>query len=191
MWYAEDRLGKERIRGAYAWRSYLKYVSSFPSFLHPLTRPLTIIQNSNSGHITLGSDFPVESIDPLKGFYAAVTRKSPEGKSPHGKRGWYPEQRLSRVEVLRGFTVWGKSSRVFIVCLMSYEREMTSSPSGSFLLGAYASFSEDRVGSLTSGKKFDAVIWDDDLLTVPEDEMLDVKVKGVIVDGKLVWGTLG
>lgn len=59
------------------------------------------------------------------------------------------------------------------------------------LLGAYASFSEDLVGSLTLGKKFDAVIWDDDLLTVPEDEMLDVKVKGVIVDGKLVWGTLG
>ncbi|OXB36538.1 hypothetical protein LQV05_004837 [Cryptococcus neoformans] len=141
MWYAEDRLGTERIRGAYVWRSYL----------------------NNSGHITLGSDFPVESLDPLKGFYAAVTRRSPEGKSPHGKGGWYPEQRLSRVEALRGFTVWG----------------------------AYASFSEDLVGSLTPGKKFDAVIWDDDLLTVPEDEMLDVKVKGVIVDGKLVWGTLG
>lgn len=114
MWYAEDRLGAERIRGAYAWRSYLKYVSNFLSIFHPLAHPITIIQNSNSGHITLGSDFPVESIDPLKGFYAAVTRRSPEGKSPHGKGGWYPEQKLSRVEALRGFTVWGKSQEGFL-----------------------------------------------------------------------------
>lgn len=40
------------------------------------------------GRITLGSDFPVESVDPLKGFYAAVTRLDENGKSPMGKGGW-------------------------------------------------------------------------------------------------------
>jgi predicted amidohydrolase YtcJ len=43
-------------------------------------------------------------------------------------------------------------------------------------------------GSLTPGKRFDAVIWDDDLMTVSQDEMLDVRVKGTIIDGRLVWG---
>lgn len=83
MWYAEDRLGPERIKGAYAWRSYL----------------------SHGGRIALGSDFPVESPDPLKGFYAAVTRRGEDGRSPHGPGGWYPSEKLSRLEALRGFTV--------------------------------------------------------------------------------------
>lgn len=43
----------------------------------------------HGGRITLGSDFPVESIDPLKGFYAAVSRRSEDGKSPMGPDGWY------------------------------------------------------------------------------------------------------
>nr|ODN86000.1 amidohydrolase [Cryptococcus depauperatus CBS 7841] len=140
MWYAEDRLGPERIKGAYAWRSHL----------------------SHGGHMALGSDFPVESIDPLEGFYAAVTRKDRVGNSPHGKKGWYIQEKLTRVEALRGMTVWG----------------------------AYASFSEDRVGSLTPGKKFDAVLWNGDLLSVLDDEILNVEVKAVIVDGKLVYGSL-
>ncbi|WVF70416.1 hypothetical protein IAT40_005206 [Kwoniella sp. CBS 6097] len=139
MWYAEDRIGHERMKGAYAWRSYLR----------------------NDGRIALGSDFPVESIDPLKGFYAAVTRLSEDGRSPHGRQGWYPHEKLTREEALRGMTVDA----------------------------AYASFS-NITGSLTPGKRFDAVIWDDDLLTVPENEMLEVKAKAVIVDGKLVWGEL-
>ncbi|WWD00123.1 hypothetical protein V866_007031 [Kwoniella sp. B9012] len=140
MWYAEDRLGPERIKGAYAWRSYLNH----------------------GGRITLGSDFPVESIDPLKGFYAAVTRLSEDGRSPHGKEGWYPTEKLTRIEAMRGMTIDG----------------------------AYASFS-NITGSLTPGRKFDAIIWDDDLMRVPDDELLDVKVQGVIVDGKIVWGSLG
>lgn len=137
MWYAEDRLGPDRIKGAYAWRSYL----------------------SAGGRIALGSDFPVESPDPLKGFYAAVSRRSEEGTSPHGRGGWYPEEKLSRVEALRGFTV---------------------DP-------AYASFS-NNTGSLTPGMRFDAVLWDDDLMSVDEDEMLGVKVKATILDGRIVYG---
>ena len=52
--------------------------------------------------ITLGSDAPVEDINPLAGFYAAITRVSPDGGSPHGPGGWFPEQRISRREALRG-----------------------------------------------------------------------------------------
>lgn len=139
MWYAEDRLGSERIKGAYAWRTYLDL----------------------GGRITLGSDFPVESIDPLRGFYAAVTRRAEDGSSPGGTGGWYPDQKLTREEALRGFTV---------------------DP-------AYASFS-NITGSLTPGKRFDAVVWDDDLMSVEEDEMLEVRVKATIIDGKLVWGRI-
>ncbi|WVR04266.1 hypothetical protein IAU60_001266 [Kwoniella sp. DSM 27419] len=139
MWYAEDRIGPERIKGAYAWRTYLNH----------------------GGRIALGSDFPVESIDPLKGFYAAVTRCAEDGSSPHGPGGWYPAEKLNREEALRGMTVDA----------------------------AHASFS-NITGSLTPGKRFDAVVWDDDLLTVPENEILEVKAKAVIVDGKLVWGRL-
>jgi predicted amidohydrolase YtcJ len=54
---------------------------------------------------------------------------------------------------------------------------------------AYASFS-NITGSLTPGKRFDAVIWDDDLLTVPQEEILEMRAKGTIIDGRLVWGRL-
>lgn len=63
---------------------------------------------SQGGRIALGSDFPVESIDPLKGFYAAVTRLSEAGQSPHGPDGWYSSMKLSRQEALRGMTVDGE-----------------------------------------------------------------------------------
>ncbi|PSR72159.1 hypothetical protein PHLCEN_2v11951 [Hermanssonia centrifuga] len=66
MWYAEERLGPERVKGLYAFRSIVDH----------------------GGRITLGSDFPVEGVNPLAGFYAAVTRLSPEGTSPHGPEGW-------------------------------------------------------------------------------------------------------
>jgi predicted amidohydrolase YtcJ len=50
----------------------------------------------------------VESINPLKGFYAAVTRLSELGTSPHGEEGWYANMKLTREEALRGMTVDGK-----------------------------------------------------------------------------------
>ncbi|BEJ17099.1 hypothetical protein CspHIS471_0605000 [Cutaneotrichosporon sp. HIS471] len=137
MWYAESRLGPDRIKGAYAWRTYL----------------------DSGGRIALGSDFPVESPDPLKGFYAAVTRRAEDGTSPHGSGGWYPNEKLTRVEALRGFTADA----------------------------AFAAFSEDT-GSLTKGMRFDAVLWDDDLMEVEEDEMLRTKVRATILDGRIVYG---
>ena len=80
MPWAEDRVGPERIRGAYAWRRVLEA----------------------GGRLALGSDFPVERVDPLLGLYAAVTRQDLDGR-PAG--GWQPDQRLDRTEVLRGFTL--------------------------------------------------------------------------------------
>lgn len=79
MPWAQDRLGPVRIRGAYAWQR---------------------LQGSGV-KLALGSDFPVESVDPRRGLHAAVTRQ--DGKD-HPADGWMPDQRLSAAEALRGFT---------------------------------------------------------------------------------------
>ncbi len=80
MYWAEDRVGPERIRGGYAWQR-----------LRELGVPLA-----------LGSDFPVEKPDPLLGLYAAVARQDEQGW-PEG--GWHPDQRLTREQALYGFTL--------------------------------------------------------------------------------------
>jgi hypothetical protein len=79
MPWAEARVGRERLAGAYAWRRYLQ----------------------SDVRLALGSDFPVESIDPRLGLYAAVTRQDPAGEPPGG---WLPDQKLTPAEALRGFT---------------------------------------------------------------------------------------
>jgi predicted amidohydrolase YtcJ len=79
MPWAERRLGPKRIRGAYAWRSLEKA----------------------GVRLAGGSDFPVESENPLLGFYAAVTRQDLSGAPPGG---WRPEERLTRAEALALFT---------------------------------------------------------------------------------------
>jgi predicted amidohydrolase YtcJ len=79
MPWAEKRLGPDRIAGAYAWR-----------------------QLKNAGaRLAGGSDFPVESENPLLGFYSAVTRQDLDGKPPGG---WRPKERLTRAEALALFT---------------------------------------------------------------------------------------
>jgi hypothetical protein len=80
MYWAEQRVGPERIRFAYAWRALLE----------------------RGARLALGSDFPVEEVNPMLGIYAAVTRQD-LAKWPEG--GWYPEQRILRAEALRGFTL--------------------------------------------------------------------------------------
>ncbi|GAA97156.1 uncharacterized protein L969DRAFT_42432 [Mixia osmundae IAM 14324] len=82
MGYAEDRLGPERIRTAYAWRTFL---------------------NANVS-IVLGSDFPVESANPFQGMHSAISRLDLNEQSPHGPQGWYSDQVLTRQEALAGFT---------------------------------------------------------------------------------------
>jgi len=81
MGWAEARLGADRITQAYAYRNLLETNGWFPN----------------------GSDFPVEQINPLLGFYAAVTRQDLQG---HPSGGWFPEQRLTRQEALRAMTIW-------------------------------------------------------------------------------------
>jgi predicted amidohydrolase YtcJ len=66
---------------------------------------LITVNSRLGGRVALGSDFPVESIDPLKGFFAAISRTNEKGESPHGPDGWYPEQKLTREQALRGFTI--------------------------------------------------------------------------------------
>ncbi|KAF5371769.1 hypothetical protein D9758_003581 [Tetrapyrgos nigripes] len=140
MWYGEQRLGSVRVRGLYAYREMI----------------------SGGARITLGSDIPVENINPLEGFYAAITRTDKDGKSPHGPGGWFPDQKLTRTEALRGMTI---------------------DP-------AYASFSEDILGSLEPGKKADYVVLSKDIMTIEPQEILDVKVLATILDGKVVYGQL-
>ncbi len=80
MPWAEQRVGAERIAGAYVWRSIW----------------------DSGAHVAAGSDFPVERVAPLLGVYAAVTRQDAEG-NPAG--GWHPEQLLTLEEAIRAFTV--------------------------------------------------------------------------------------
>lgn len=81
MRWAEQRLGSERIKYAYAYNTLLKY----------------------AGKLVLGTDFPIEGINPLETFYAAISRKDKEG-NPKG--GFYPDEALSREDALRGMTIW-------------------------------------------------------------------------------------
>lgn len=81
MPWAGVRLGADRLRGAYAWRSLLDAGSVIPG----------------------GSDFPVEHPNPLLGFYAAITRQDLSG---HPADGWQPDQRMTREEALLSFTGW-------------------------------------------------------------------------------------
>lgn len=85
MYWAQDRLGPEREKGAYAYKKLL----------------------DQAGIIALGTDFPVEKVSPFLTFYAAVTRKDTKDY-PEG--GYMPEQALSREEALRGMTIWAAYS---------------------------------------------------------------------------------
>lgn len=81
MYWAGDRLGPQREAHAYAYKTLLK----------------------SAGRIALGTDFPVEEVNPFLTFYAAVGRQDLEGY-PDG--GYRPEEALSREEALRGMTIW-------------------------------------------------------------------------------------
>lgn len=81
MYWAEDRLGTNRLRSAYAYKDLLR----------------------QNGWMVLGTDFPVEDISPFKTFYAAVVRKDAAGYPPEG---FQMENALTREEALRGITIW-------------------------------------------------------------------------------------
>lgn len=81
MYWAEERLGTDRLAGAYAGKALLE----------------------QNGWIPLGTDFPVEDINPMKTFYAAVTRQDSAG---YPATGFQPQNALTREEALRGMTIW-------------------------------------------------------------------------------------
>ncbi len=138
MYWAEERVGPARIEGAYAWRRFL-----------------------DAGcRIANGSDFPVENTNPLWGFYAAITRQDHEGW-PEG--GWRPQERMTRREALRSFTIDG----------------------------AYAAFQEDALGSLEAGKLADIVVTTNDIMVIAPDVVLDTEVELTILGGAIVYTRAG
>jgi predicted amidohydrolase YtcJ len=85
MYWAEDRVGPERIKGGYAYKDLLtKY-----------------------GKVALGTDFPVEKVNPMLTFYAAVARKD---LNNYPKNGFQMENALNREETLKGMTIWAAYS---------------------------------------------------------------------------------
>ena len=99
MYWAEARLGHERLRSAYALKALLNMTRGF--VLEGPPGPMDTIQSAEC--LALGSDFPVESINPLFGFFAAVGRKDQSGW-PEG--GWQMENALTREQALKGMTIW-------------------------------------------------------------------------------------
>lgn len=85
MYWAQDRLGKERIKTAYAYEDLLK----------------------QNGWLPLGTDFPVEEISPMKTFYAAVSRKDAKN---YPANGFQKENALTRQQALKGMTIWAAKS---------------------------------------------------------------------------------
>lgn len=132
--FAPDRLGDERLNGAYAWQSLIK----------------------SGAIVAAGSDAPVEVGDPIIEFYAATVRRDLKGFAADN---WHLEERVSRRDALKMFTIWP----------------------------AYARFSEDRLGSIKVGKLADFSIFSDDLMTVPDSELLAVKPVLTIINGKIAW----
>lgn len=85
MYWAADRLGSERMKGAYPFKHLLR----------------------ETGWIALGTDFPIEDISPMKTFYAAIARKDSKGWPPEG---FHMENALTREETLKGMTIWAARS---------------------------------------------------------------------------------
>jgi len=140
LMYCEQRFGKERCEGVYAWRSLLEA----------------------GARLAFGSDWPVEPLNPMRGLYSCVARKSIDFGIPEG--GWFPGQRLTMAEAIKHFT----------------------------LGSAYASHEEDIKGSLEVGKLADMVILSRDLFTIEPEEILETRVLYTILGGKIVYkGTKG
>jgi predicted amidohydrolase YtcJ len=137
MSWAEDRLGPERIEGAYAWRTLRR--SGVP--------------------LLLSSDLPGSEHSIFYGLHAAITRRN-ESLDPPG--GWYPEQRLTAEEALRGYTTWA----------------------------AWAALLELTTGTLTEGRWADVTVMDIDPLVVGATEpekLLKGQILVTLVAGQVAY----
>ena len=134
MNWADERLGEDRLKKAYAYKELLDW----------------------SGKIALGTDFPVEKVNPLFTFYSAVARKDVDGNP---SKGFLKENALTRVEALKGMTIWA----------------------------AYSNFEDSFKGSIERGKVADFVILTNDIMEVPEEEIKNVGILATIVNGSIVF----
>lgn len=133
--WAIDRLGEKRItEGAYVWQKLLQ----------------------SGAKIVNGTDAPVEPLNPIPSFYASVSRKTLEG-TPEG--GYEPDQKMTREEALRSYT----------------------------LNAAYGAFQEQTKGSIEAGKLADFTVFNQDLMTIPENQILDTKIAMTIIGGRVVY----
>jgi predicted amidohydrolase YtcJ len=132
--FAVSRLGVKRLDGAYAWQSFLKAGCIIPG----------------------GSDAPVERGEPMIEFYAAVARKDQKGFSGEG---WHPEQKVTREQALKMFTIWP----------------------------AYAAFEEKSRGSIETGKLADFTILSADIMQIPEMEILKARCMMTVIGGEVVF----
>ncbi len=130
--FVAARLGEKRAReGAYAWRRVL----------------------DAGARIGNGTDAPVEDVDPIASIHASVTRQ------PRAGPAFFPEQRMTRTEALRSYTV----------------------------ANAYAAFEEGIKGTLAPGMLADVVVLSKDLSTVPDAEIPATRVLATVVGGKVVF----
>lgn len=136
--FAPSRLGIKRLAGAYAWQSLIK----------------------SGAIIAGGSDAPVERGEPMIEYYAAVARKDLRGFSGEG---WHPEQRLTREEALKMFTIWA----------------------------AYAAFEENLRGTIEPGKLADLTVLSADITRIPEAEILKTRCLMTVINGELVHNAIG
>jgi hypothetical protein len=157
MYWAEARLGPERVREAYAWQSLLR-----------------------TGVIICGgSDFPVEHPNPIAGIFAAVTRRDQQGiprTADDARRyfqlsgrgvtnandfngGWYSGQRMSRMDAVRSFTAWA----------------------------AFAAFEENQKGTLERGKLADFIVLSCDPFETSDEELLMITVETTVLGGEAVY----
>ena len=128
--YVIARLGERRAgEGAYVWQKLMK----------------------SGAVVSNGTDAPVEDVDPIASYYATVSRRLADGSV------FFPDQRMSRIEALRSYTI----------------------------NGAVAAFEEDSRGSLAVGKYADMVVLSKDILAVPEDEIPSAEVRYTIVGGRV------
>jgi predicted amidohydrolase YtcJ len=130
--FVKKRLGTYRSReGAYAWRKLI----------------------DTGAIICNGTDAPVEDVNPIACFYSSVTRMLPDETT------FYPEQKMTREEALRSYTI----------------------------NGAFAAFEEDIKGSLEKGKLADIVILSNNLLTSEDWQIPNTQVLYTIVGGKVLY----
>ena len=139
MYWAEQRLGEKRMKGAYAYKKLLKV----------------------KGQIALGTDFPVEDVNPMQTFYAAVARKDLNGY-PEG--GFEIQNALTREETLKGMTIWAAYAN------------FEENEKGSIEVGKFADFIV-----------LDENIMETDIDNVPNIHVLKTFVNGEKVSDKEVY----